>query len=243
MPSKNKSLFPYFLLISTLLIVLLYLLLFTYYYALLERIISKSVSNFLLFSLTANGHDENENGQVEESYIDLDKIDRLVEKSLKTRSLPMLMRRAIRKLKNALQLESNNRAAEAEAYEIRTSQLENSLAEKEEEVTKARKKEADFLECQKEMEKTDIVFKEKLEVLGKQAAEDAARIQTLQEEVAKNEKAESMAKSLRSRLLDKDRLISALMKENNAKGIEINDYRVQLGLPSSDNPEDSQVQE
>jgi hypothetical protein len=216
---------------------------FTYYYAQLERIISKSVSNFLLFSLTANGHDENENGQVEESYIDLDKIDRLVEKSLKTRSLPMLMRRAIRKLKNALQLESNNRAAEAEAYEIRTSQLENSLAEKEEELTKARKKEAAILECQKEMEKTDIVFKEKLEVLGKQAAKDAARIQTLQEEVAKNEKAESMAKSLRSRLLDKDRLISALMKENNAKGIEINDYRVQLGLPSSDNPEDNQVQE
>jgi hypothetical protein len=216
---------------------------FTYYYAQLERIISKSVSNFLLFSLTANGHDENENGQVEESYIDLDKIDRLVEKSLKTRSLPMLMRRAIRKLKNALQLESNNRAAEAEAYEIRTSQLENSLAEKEEELTKARKKEAAVLECQKEMEKTDIVFKEKLEVLGKQAAKDAARIQTLQEEVAKNEKAESMAKSLRSRLLDKDRLISALMKENNAKGIEINDYRVQLGLPSSDNPEDNQVQE
>jgi hypothetical protein len=33
------------------------------------------------------------------------------------------------------------------------------------------------------------------------------------------------------------------MKENNAKGIEINDYRVQLGLPSSDNPEDNQVQE
>jgi hypothetical protein len=97
------------------------------------------------------------------------------------------------------------------------------------------------------MEKTDIVFKEKLEVLGKQAAEDAARIQALQEEVAKfsalNEKAESMAKSLRSRLLDKDRLISALTKENNAKEIEINDYRVQLGLPSSDNPEDSQVQE
>jgi hypothetical protein len=216
---------------------------FTYYYAQLERIISKSVSNFLLFSLTANGHDENENGQVEESYIDLDKIDRLVEKSLKTRSLPMLMRRAIRKLKNALQLESNNRAAEAEAYEIRTSQLENSLAEKEEELTKARKKEAAVLECQKEMEKTDIVFKEKLEVLGKQAAKDAARIQTLQEEVAKNEKAESMAKSLRSRLLDKDRLISALMKENSAKGIEINDYRVQLGLPSSDNPEDNQVQE
>jgi hypothetical protein len=216
---------------------------FTYYYAQLERIISKSVSNFLLFSLTANGHDENENGQVEESYIDLDKIDRLVEKSLKTRSLPMLMRRAIRKLKNALQLESNNRAAEAEAYEIRTSQLENSLAEKEEELTKARKKEAAVLECQKEMEKTDIVFKEKLEVLGKQAAKDAARIQTLQEEVAKNEKAESMAKSLRSRLLDKDRLISALMKENNAKGIEINDYRVQLGLPSSDIPEDNQAQE
>jgi hypothetical protein len=155
----------------------------------------------------------------------------------------MLMRRAIRKLKNALQLESNNRAAEAEAYEIRTSQLENSLAEKEEELTKARKKEAAVLECQKEMEKTDIVFKEKLEVLGKQAAKDAARIQTLQEEVAKNEKAESMAKSLRSRLLDKDRLISALMKENNAKGIEINDYRVQLGLLSSDNPEDNQVQE
>ena len=155
----------------------------------------------------------------------------------------MLMRRAIRKLKNALQLESNNRAAEAEAYEIRISQLENSLAEKEEELTKARKKEAAVLELQKEMEKTDIVFKEKLEVLGKQAAEDAARIQALQEEVAKNEKAESMAKSLRSRLLDKDRLISALMKENNAKGIEINDYRVQLGLPSSDNPEDSQVQE
>ena len=210
---------------------------FTYYYAQLERIISKSVSNFLLFSLTANGHDENENGQVEESYIDLDKIDRLVEKSLKTRSLPMLMRRAIRKLKNALQLESNNRAAEAEAYEIRISQLENSLAEKEEEVTKARKKEADFLECQKEMEKTGIVIKEKFEVLEKQAAGNAARIQALQEEVAKNEKAESMAKSLRSRLLDKDRLISALMKENNAKGIEINDYRVQLGLPSSDNPE------
>ena len=207
------------------------------------RVISKSVSNFLLFSLTANGHDENENGQVEESYIDLDKIDRLVEKSLKTRSLPMLMRRAIRKLKNALQLESNNRAAEAEAYEIRTSQLENSLAEKEEELTKARKKEAAILECQKEMEKTDIVFKEKLEVLGKQAAKDAARIQTLQEEVAKNEKAESMAKSLRSRLLDKDRLISALMKENNAKGVEINDYRVQLGLPSSDIPEDNQAQE
>ena len=159
----------------------------------------------------------------------------------------MLMRRAIRKLKNALQLESNNRAAEAEAYEIRTSQLENSLAEKEEEITKARKKEAAVLELQKEMEKTDIVFKEKLEVLGKQAAEDAARIQALQEEVAKfsvlNEKAESLAKSLRSRLLDKDRLISALMKENSAKGIEINDYRVQLGLPSSDNPEDNQVQE
>ena len=155
----------------------------------------------------------------------------------------MLMRRAIRRLKNALQLESNNRAAEAEAYEIRTSQLENSLAEKEEELTKARKKEAAVLELQKEMEKTDIVFKEKLEVLGKQAAKDAARIQTLQEEVAKNEKAESMAKSLRSRLLDKDRLISALMKENNAKGIEINDYRVQLGLSSSDNPEDNQVQE
>ena len=72
----------------------------------------------------------------------------------------MLMRRAIRKLKNALQLESNNRAAEAEAYEIRTSQLENSLAEKEEELTKARKKEAAILECQKEMEKTDIVFKD-----------------------------------------------------------------------------------
>jgi chromosome segregation ATPase len=209
----------------------------------LERIISKSVSNFLLFSLAANGHDENENGQVEESYIDLDKIDRLVEKSLKTRSLPMLMRRAIRKLKNALQLESNHREAEAEAYEIRISQLENSLAGKEEEITKAKKKEAAVLELQKEMEKTDIVFKEKLEVLGKQAAEDAARIQALQEEVAKNEKAESMAKSLRSRLLDKDRLISALMKENNAKGIEINDYRVQLGLPSSDNPEDNQVQE
>jgi chromosome segregation ATPase len=159
----------------------------------------------------------------------------------------MLMRRAIRKLKNALQLESNNRAAEAEAYEIRISQLENSLAEKEGEITKARKKEAAVIECQKEMEKTDIVFKEKLEVLGKQAAEDAARIQALQEEVAKfsalNEKAESMAKSLRSRLLDKDRLISALTKENNAKEIEINDYRVQLGLPSSDNPEDSQVQE
>ena len=216
---------------------------FTYYYAQMERIISKSVSNFLLFSLTANGHDENENGQVEESYIDLDKIDRLVEKSLKTRSLPMLMRRAIRKLKNALQLESNHREAEAEAYEIRISQLENSLAEKEEEVTKARKKEADFLECQKEMEKTGIVIKEKFEVLEKQAAGNAARIQALQEEVAKNEKAESMAKSLRSRLLDKDRLISALMKENNAKGIEINDYRVQLGLPSSDNPEDNQVQE
>jgi len=215
----------------------------TYYYALLERIISKSVSNFLLFSLAANGRDENENGQVEESYIDLDKIDRLVEKSLKTRSLPMLMRRAIRKLKNALQLESNHREAEAEAYEIRISQLENNLAGKEEEITKAKKKEAAVLELQKEMEKTDIVFKEKLEVLGKQAAEDAARIQALQEEVAKNEKAESMAKSLRSRLLDKDRLISALMKENNAKGIEINDYRVQLGLPSSDNPEDSQVQE
>ena len=155
----------------------------------------------------------------------------------------MLMRRAIRKLKNALQLESNHREAEAEAYEIRISQLENSLAEKEEEITKARKKEAAVLELQKEMEKTDIVFKEKLEVLGKQAAKDAARIQTLQEEVAKNEKAESMAKSLRSRLLDKDRLISALMKENNAKGIEINDYRVQLGLSSSDNPEDNQVQE
>jgi chromosome segregation ATPase len=159
----------------------------------------------------------------------------------------MLMRRAIRKLKNALQLESNNRAAEAEAYEIRISQLENSLAEKEEEITKARKKEAAVLELQKEMEKTDIVFKEKLEVLGKQAAEDAARIQALQEEVAKfsvlNEKAESLAKSLRSRLLDKDRLIGALTKENNAKEIEINDYRVQLGLPSSDNPEDSQVQE
>jgi chromosome segregation ATPase len=209
----------------------------------LERIISKSVSNFLLFSLAANGHDENEKGQVEESYIDLDKIDRLVEKSLKTRSLPMLMRRAIRKLKNALQLESNHREAEAEAYEIRISQLENNLAGKEEEITKAKKKEAAVLELQKEMEKTDIVFKEKLEVLGKQAAEDAARIQALQEEVAKNEKAESMAKSLRSRLLDKDRLISALMKENNAKGIEINDYRVQLGLPSSDNPEDNQVQE
>ena len=223
------------------------LLLFTFYYAQLERIISKSVSNFLLFSLTVNGHDKNENGQIEESYIDLDKIDRLVEKSLKTRSLPMLMRRAIRKLKNALQLESNHRAAEAEAYEIRISQLENSLAEKEGEITKARKKEAAVIECQKEMEKTDIVFKEKLEVLGKQAAEDAARIQALQEEVAKfsalNEKAESMAKSLRSRLLDKDRLIGALTKENNAKEIEINDYRVQLGLPSSDNPEDSQVQE
>ena len=194
-----------------------------------------------LFSFKTNNPGESDNGG--QTYIDLDKIDRLVEKSLKTRSLPMLMRRAIRRLKNALQLESNNRAAEAEAYEIRTSQLENSLAEKEEELTKARKKEAAVLECQKEMEKTDIVFKEKLEVLGKQAAKDAARIQTLQEEVAKNEKAESMAKSLRSRLLDKDRLISALMKENSAKGIEINDYRAQLGLPSSDNPEDNQVQE
>ena len=197
-----------------------------------------------LFSFKTNNPGESDNGgQTDETYIDLDKIDELVEKSFKTRSLPMLMRRAIRKLKNALQLESNNRAAETEAYEIRTSQLENSLAEKEEELTKARKKEAAVLECQKEMEKTDIVFKEKLEVLGKQAAKDAARIQTLQEEVAKNEKAESMAKSLRSRLLDKDRLISALMKENSAKGIEINDYRVQLGLPSSDNPEDNQVQE
>jgi hypothetical protein len=198
---------------------------------------------FLLSFKTNNPGESDNGGQTDETYIDLDKIDKLVEKSFKTRSLSMLMRRAIRKLKNALQLESNNRAAEAEAYEIRTSQLENSLAEKEEELTKARKKEAAVLECQKEMEKTDIVFKEKLEVLGKQAATDAARIQTLQEEVAKNEKAESMAKSLRSRLLDKDRLISALMKENNAKGIEINDYRVQLGLPSSDNPEDNQVQE
>jgi chromosome segregation ATPase len=159
----------------------------------------------------------------------------------------MLMRRAIRKLKGALQSESNYRAAEAENYEIKISQLENSLAEKEEEAAEARKKDAAILECQKNIVMADAAFKEKLEGLGKQAAEDAARIQALQEEVAKfsalNEKAESMAKSLRSRLLDKDRLISALTKENNAKEIEINDYRVQLGLPSSDNPEDSQVQE
>jgi chromosome segregation ATPase len=206
----------------------------------MERIISKSVSNFLLFSLTANGHDENENGQIEESCIDLDKIDRLVEKSLKTRSLPMLMRRAIRKLKGALQSESNYRAAEAENYEIKISQLENSLAEKEEEAAEARKKDAAILECQKNIVIADAAFKEKLEGLGKQAAEDAARIQALQEEVAK---AENTAKLLRSRLLDKDKLINALTKENNSKEADLNDYRVQLGMPSSDNPEDSQMQE
>jgi hypothetical protein len=201
-----------------------------------------------LFSFKTNNPGESDNGgQTDETYIDLDKIDKLVEKSLKTRSLPMLMRRAIRELKNALQLESNNRLAEAGAYESKISQLANSLVEKEEEVAEARKKEAAVLECQKDIEKADIVIREQLEVMGKQAAGDAARIQALQEEVAKfsalNEKAENMAKSLRSRLLDKDRLISALTKENNAKEIEINDYRVQLGLPSSDIPEDNQAQE
>jgi chromosome segregation ATPase len=216
------------------------LLLFTFYYAQLERIISKSVSNFLLFSLTVNGHDKNENGQIEESYIDLDKIDRLVEKSLKTRSLPMLMRRAIRRLKDALQSESNLRAAEAENYEVKISQLENSLAEKEKEAIEARKKEAAILECQKNIEEADVIVKEKLEELGNQAAEGAARIKALQEEVAK---AENTAKLLRSRLLDKDKLINALTKENNAKETDLNDYRVQLGLPSSDIPEDNQAQE
>jgi chromosome segregation ATPase len=202
---------------------------------------------FLFSFKTYNPGESDNGGQTEETHIDLDKIDRLVERSLKTRSLPMLMRRAIRRLKNALQTENNYREAEAESYESKISQLTNSLVEKEKEVVKAKEKEAAILECQKDMEKTDIVFKEKLEVLGKQAAEDAARIQALQEEVAKfsalNEKAENMAKSLRSRLLDKDRLISALTKENNAKEIEINDYRVQLGLPSSDIPEDNQAQE
>jgi chromosome segregation ATPase len=193
------------------------------------------------FSFKTNNPGESDNGgQTDETYIDLDKIDRLVEKSLKTRSLPMLMRRAIRKLKNALQLESNHRAAEAEAYEIRISQLENSLAEKEKEATEARKKEAKILECQKNIEETDAIIKGKLEELGNQAAADAARIKALQEEVAK---AENTAKLLRSRLLDKDKLINALTKENNSKEADLNDYRVQLGMPSSDNPEDSQVQE
>jgi hypothetical protein len=106
------------------------------------------------------------------------------------------MRRAIQQLKGTLLSVSNHRAAEAEAYEIRIAQLENSLVEKEEEAVKAREKEAAVLECQKNIEKADIIIKEKLEVLGKQAAEDAARIQALQEEVAKfsalNEKAESI---------------------------------------------------
>ena len=200
------------------------------------------------FSFKANNPGERDNEeQTEETYADLNKIDRLVERSFKTRFLPKLMRRAIQQLKSNLLSVSNHRAAEAEAYEIRISHLENSLAEKEEEAAEARKKDAAILVCQTNIVMADAAFKEKLEGLGKQAAEDAARIQALQEEVAKfsvlNEKAESLAKSLRSRLLDKDRLIGALTKENNAKEIEINDYRVQLGLPSSDNPEDSQVQE
>jgi hypothetical protein len=150
------------------------------------------------------------------------------------------MRRAIQQLKSTLLSVSNHRAAEAEAYEIRISQLENSLAEKEEEAAETRKKEAAILECQKNIAIADAAFKEKLEGLGKQAAEDAARIQALQEEVAK---AENTAKLLRSRLLDKDKLINALTKENNSKEADLNDYRVQLGMPSSDNPEDSQFQE
>ena len=194
-----------------------------------------------LFSFKANNPGERDNEeQTEETYADLNKIDRLVERSFKTRFLPKLMRRAIQQLKSNLLSVSNHRAAEAEAYEIRISQLENSLAEKEEEAAEARKKDAAILECQKNIVIADAAFKEKLEGLGKQAAEDAARIQALQEEVAK---AENTAKLLRSRLLDKDKLINALTKENNSKEADLNDYRVQLGMPSSDNPEDSQVQE
>jgi hypothetical protein len=157
------------------------------------------------------------------------------------------MRRTIRELKDTVQLVNNNWLEAAKAYESKISQLENSLAEKEEEATKAREKEAAVLECQKYIEKADIAVKEKLEILGNQAAEDAARIKALQEEVARflalNEKSESMVKLLRSRTLDKDKLINALTKENNSKEIELNECRVQLGMPSSDNPKDNQVQE
>ncbi len=157
------------------------------------------------------------------------------------------MRRTIWQLKDNILSVNNNRLEAAEAYESKISQLENSLAEKEEEATKAREKEAAVLECQKNIEKADIAVKEKFEMLENQATENAAWIKALKEEVARfsasNEKAESTIKLLRSRTLAKDKLINALTEVNSSKEIELNEYRIQLGMPSSDNLEDSQVQE